>query len=248
MKSLFPLAFAAFFFVGCDNELTFSEKNYHKEVKTTSCTDDCPKVNVSIPVAENVPIVADSINQKVFSTMKEILTVGENQYPAKDYQALLDDFMKSYTEIQMESGNERLGWQGEIKGRVLYESDKALNIELKHYTYTGGAHGYTGRRSLIFDRETGHFIPEKDLIKSESEFKALAERKFRSAYKIPQGSPINSTGLMFENEVFQLPQTYFLTPQGLLLYYNVYEIASYVDGPKELLIPYAEADAFLTVK
>ena len=53
---------------------------------------------------------------------------------------------------------------------------------------------------------------------------------------------------MFEDDVFQLPQTYFFTDKGLLLYYNVYEIASYADGPKELLIPYTEAVPYLTAK
>ncbi|WP_326935009.1 RsiV family protein [Flavobacterium sp. PL11] len=59
---------------------------------------------------------------------------------------------------------------------------------------------------------------------------------------------MNSGGLMFENERFQLPQNIFFTDTGLLLYYNIYEIASYADGATEMLFPYTEVNEFLNLK
>ncbi|MEC5164554.1 hypothetical protein RCH18_000270 [Flavobacterium sp. PL11] len=53
---------------------------------------------------------------------------------------------------------------------------------------------------------------------------------------------------MFENERFQLPQNIFFTDTGLLLYYNIYEIASYADGATEMLFPYTEVNEFLNLK
>ena len=58
-------------------------------------------------------------------------------------------------------------------------------------------------------------------------------------------SAINANGFMFENDKFQLPQTYFYTPNGFLLFYNVYEIASYAQGNFEVLIPYDEIKPYL---
>ena len=77
---------------------------------------------------------------------------------------------------------------------------------------------------------------------------AFAEKKFRAKYKIPAKKSINATGLMFEDEKFDLPQNIFYTDKGLLLYYNSYEAASYADGPKELLLPYVEVEEFLRLK
>ena len=74
---------------------------------------------------------------------------------------------------------------------------------------------------------------------------AFAEKKFRAKYKIPANKSINATGLMFENEKFNLPENIFYTDDGLLLYYNSYEAASYADGPKELLLPYKEVNDYL---
>jgi hypothetical protein len=114
--------------------------------------------------------------------------------------------------------------------------------------FTGGAHGYEGNRSLIFNAKSGRSLTYDQIFKDKKAFTAFAEKKFREKYKIPAGKSINITGLMFENDKFILPQNIFYTDNGMLLLYNAYEVASFADGTKELLIPYSEADAFLKVK
>ena len=247
MKRFLIFAALATLVLSCSNELTFEDKSFHKQTKMP-CRENCPHINVKIPFAKNVPIVADSINNKIFSVMKEIIYVGEKPYASTDYDGLLSAFIQSYEDMQKKFPGDTFGWEGEVDGRVVYESENILNIALKHYTFTGGAHGYSGQHSLVFDPKTGKSISNNNLFKDMGAFQAFAEKKFRERYKIPAGAPINSTGLMFEDEVFQLPQTYFFTNNGFLLYYNVYEVASYADGPKELLLSYKEIEPYLAVK
>jgi hypothetical protein len=231
----------------CSNELVFEEESFQKKT-TMPCKENCPSISVKIPVANAVPVVADSINKKVFSVMKEIIYFGEKPYTATDYNGLLASFIDSYDKLQKEFPNDKFGWEADIEGNVKYQSDTVLNIEIKHYTYTGGAHGYQGLRSLLFDPNTGKSISNDELFNDKTAFKAFAEKKFRAKYKIPANKSINATGLMFEKEKFQLPQNIFYTDKGLLLYYNSYEAASYADGPKELLLPYTEVNDYLAVK
>ena len=231
----------------CSNELVFEEESFQKKT-TMPCKENCPSISVKIPVANAVPVVADSINKKVFSVMKEIIYFGEKPYTATDYNGLLASFIDSYDKLQKEFPNDKFGWEADIEGKVKYQSDAVLNIEIKHYTYTGGAHGYQGLRSLLFDPNTGKSISNEELFNDKETFKAFAEKKFRAKYKIPANKSINATGLMFEKEKFQLPQNIFYTDKGLLLYYNSYEAASYADGPKELLLPYTEVNDYLAVK
>ena len=231
----------------CSNELVFEEESFQKKT-TMPCKENCPSISVKIPVANAVPVVADSINKKVFSVMKEIIYFGEKPYTATDYNGLLASFIDSYEKLQKEFPNDKFGWEADIEGNVKYQSDAVLNIEIKHYTYTGGAHGYQGLRSLLFDPNTGETISNEELFHNKLDFKAFAEKKFRAKYKIPANKSINATGLMFEKEKFQLPQNIFYTDKGLLLYYNSYEAASYADGPKELLLPYTEVNDYLAVK
>ncbi len=247
MKHFLTIAIALLFLTSCKNELTFEDQSFHKE-NTKNCTKDCPHAEIKIPVAKNVPIVADSINNKVFNTLKEIIYVGEKPYTSKDYDGLLDSFMKSYDEMKKADPRDEFGWEATVDGKIVYHNENIIDIELKHYTFTGGAHGYSGKRSLIFDAETGKSISEDKLFINSNVFRVFAEKKFREAYKIPASAPINSTGLMFEDGLFHLPQTFFYTDKGFVLYYNVYEIASYADGAKELVIPFSEMEPYLAVK
>lgn len=231
----------------CENELAFENKTFEKKT-VLPCEENCPHISVKIPIAKNVSIVADSINKKVFSVLKEIIYFGEKPYTSSDYNGLLTSFIGSYEKLQKEFPKDTFGWEAEIEGNLKYMSDSILNIEIKHYSYTGGAHGYEGLRSLIFNPDTGKIIPNDKLFKNTTEFMVLAEKKFRNKHKIPENTSINSTGFMFEDDKFHLPQNIFYTDKGLLFYYNSYEVASYADGPKEVLLSYKEIGNYLVFK
>lgn len=247
MKQHIFLVFLFLIFIGCNKELSFKNETFKKK-SALPCKTDCPQITIDIPVAKNIPVVADSINKKILSVLKEIVYFGEKPSEAKDYNSLAASFITSYEEMHKKFPGETFGWEAKIKGNVEYQSDQILNIKLDHYTFTGGAHGYQGFRSLLFNPKTGRIIFNDQLFKNEKEFKAFAEKEFRNKYKIPVKANINVTGLMFEKDTFQLPQNIFYTDEGLLLYYNSYEAASYADGPKELLFPYEKINKYLKFK
>ncbi|TDW46003.1 uncharacterized protein DUF3298 [Flavobacterium sp. 270] len=247
MKQYPFLVFLFLIFTSCDKGLSFENKTFEKK-SAIPCNIDCPIITIDIPIAKNEKIVADSINKKIFLVVKEIVYFGEDSLKTNDYKSLAASFIASYEEMHSKFPDETFGWEGKIKGNVEYESDQILNIKIDHYTFTGGAHGYQGFRSLLFNPKTGKTVFNDQLFKNEKEFKAFAEKEFRAKYKIPAKSNINATGLMFENDKFQLPQNIFFTEEGLLLYYNSYEAASYADGPKELLFPYEKISKYLVLK
>lgn len=218
--------------------------------KTTSvdCNDNCPSIQLEIPIAKNSNTTSDSINKTVFTTVKSIVDFGDKPNTSTNYEELTTSFIQAYEKLKKDFPNDHFGWEAKIEGEVKYSSEAILNIEISHYTFTGGAHGYAGLRSLIFDPKTGKQIANKDLFKNWNIFKVLAEAKFRSKFKIPKDKPINSTGFLFENDVFQVAQNLFFTDEGILLHYNPYEIAAYVEGAKELLLTYEEINDFLKLK
>ena len=231
-------------FTSCKKELSFENETF-EEKSTIPCKNECPEITIEVPVAKNIKVISDSINKKVFSVIKEIVFFGEDSTKVNDYKSLSKSFIVSYDEMHEKFPNDTFGWEAKIIGNVEFQSEQILNLKLDHYTFTGGAHGYQGYRSLLFNPKTGKAVFNNQLFKNEKDFKAFAEKTFRAKYKIPENANINATGLMFENDKFQLPQNIFYTSQGLLLYYNSYEAASYADGPKELLFPYSEVNKYL---
>ena len=248
MKKILYLFALTVILASCnDKELEFTTQTFTEQT-TLPCSDNCPNVEVKIPIAKKGTVSADSINKRVFAVVKGILYFGEKPYKGTDYKTLLYSFIGSYEDMKKEFPKDTFGWDAKVEGSIDYQTENVLNYRIDHYSYTGGAHGYQGIRSLIFNPETGKILHNEDLFKDVNAFTQFAEKKFRTAYKIPENTGINSTGLMFENEKFALPFTILFNEKGLLLYYNSYEASSYADGPKELQLTYAELEPYLKVK
>ncbi len=263
MKYYASLLLALFLLTGCKKDkeetieiyetekptaLSFENKEYSKK---TTLPGKEPRTYVSISVPEAVggsPAASDSINNKIFRTVRSIVYFGEKPTDAKSYEELMTSFIGEYEELAKKFPADAMSWEAKIKATVDYRTDSIIVIKLNNYMFTGGAHGYAGDRSLLFNAKTGRSLEYKDIFKDEQSFTVFAEKKFRAKFKIPEGKSINATGLMFENDKFAMPQNIFFKENGILLYYNAYEIAAYAEQQKELLIPYSEADAFLKMK
>lgn len=228
--------------------LAFENKVYEQKSSLLCKNNLCTYVNISVPEASGMGQVSDSINNKIFHVTRDIVYFGEKPTNGKSYKEIMASFIGSYDEITKEDPGEAIPWEAKIKATVDYQSDNIINVKLNNFMFTGGAHGYEGNRSLIFDAKTGKSLSYDQVFKDKKAFTALAEKKFREKFKIPAGKSINTKDVLFENDKFILPQNIFFKENGLLLYYNPYEIGSFADGSKELLIPYAEADAYLRVK
>ncbi len=230
--------------ISCQKKLTFEEQQFSKKA-VLSCKENCTEVSINIPIAINKTVAADSINKRLFKAVEAVISFEKNPIQSVNYDDLTASFVNAYTELKTKFPDEIVGWEGDVKAKVIFQSDKLLNIEINFYTFTGGAHGYQGLVSLLFDAKTGKKMTNNDFFKNEKEFLVFAENKFRAKFKIPAKVNINATGFMFENEVFRLPENIFFTKTGMLLYYNQYEAASYSDGSKDLIFTFDEVKPFL---
>jgi len=73
----------------------------------------------------------------------------------------------------------------------------------------------------------------------------LVELKFRKHFEIPTGASINSTGFLFDNDIFKLPSNVGFSKYGVVFHYNQYEAASYTNGPLEFTMSYQKLKAYL---
>lgn len=244
-----PLIFLSFglFFSSCANELYFENIKLNKK-STLLCKVNCPEIKLNIPLAKTNSATADSINKRVFAVVRDLVKLDETPITKEDYSTLMESFIASYEEAKNEFPESTFGWEAAIAGEIKYESEALINIEIEHYTFTGGAHGYSGLQSLLIDPKTGNVIPNESLFNNMNSFKKMVEEKFRIKYKIPLEGSINQTGYFFPNNEFELPKNIFYTRDGLLLHYNQYEIAAYAEGPKNLFLPFTILKEYLVIK
>lgn len=207
----------------------------------------CPKITINVPHILDKEKVASTINNSIKEEVIYLLSFSD-EVEATSIEEAIKSFAGGFEELKRMYPEETTGWEAQIEAKVSYENKEVVTVDMDSYIFTGGAHGYSAKTFLNFDRQKGTEIENWQLLKDTLEFKKYAEEKFRAKEQIPPGESINSTGLMFENDSFHLPQNIGLTEKGLQLVYNQYEIASYADGPIELVLPYSEIVKYMTIK
>jgi len=249
MKQIIYLLLAIAITVSCNSKkekepgISFSTSEYKEDVNIADSKG--VSVKAEIPIAEGDSIIVKSINDRVFATVQSLISQEDDN--SKSYTELFKSFTNSYTTFAKDYPDVPGKWEAIVKGTVEHNSSKIINIKLDSYTITGGAHGMSYNISLLFSPKTGKELFITDIISDTTALRQIAEPKFRTKYNIPPSANINSTGFMFENDTFVLPQNFFITKEGLLLLYNRYEIAAYVQGMKEILIPYNEINKYLLI-
>lgn len=227
--------------IGCGQKETLTMEPL--EVNSERCAD-CPEVSISLPLVTNSGKVARVVNTALREEVIALLSFDDS-VAISNLEEAVTSFHKGYRHIRNLYPDEMPGWKAEISAEVSYEDKNWLSIRLNAYTYTGGAHGYGSVRYLNFDKSRGIELETWELFRDQGEFQRFAEGKFRLQEQIPADKPINSTGFMFEDGRFYLPENIGLTAEGVQLHYNQYEVASYADGPIELTLPFGEVKKFL---
>ncbi len=224
-------------FLSCQREekLTFEIQEIH---------DENPDIDLRLHRAMGKGRLPGLVNRGVDEELISLLNYDEAG-DIENLEGALKSFRLAYAEVNEAFPDTSGPWEAEIEVYPVFEDDMRLCLEIKAYTYTGGAHGYGQTRFLHFDKEKLREVDRDLLLQNPTEFMLFAEKLFRKQQGIPLEQPINSTGLMFENDNFYLPENIGFTEDGLVLLYNPYEIASYAEGKVELLIPYKDANPYL---
>jgi len=235
--------------VGCkkeEQELEFEVLSI-EQVSEENCIpeeENCTFISIQIPWALDSETRSKKINRKIEEYIVQLIDYQEeNNFD--NLEDLSKKFIDDYEASAKEFPEYDIPWEASIEGRISHRSPDLISIEFDLALFTGGAHGYTSVSYLNFNSKTGGQLCTKDIF--EDEFKSYAEKLFRQKNDIPEGQPINSTGLFFENDSFQLPQNIGFSKNKIILRYNAYEVASYAEGGIQLEIPIKDVEEFIKI-
>ncbi len=235
--------------VGCkndDEELIF-EDFFIEEVSQKDCDpeeENCAFISINTPLALNEGEHSAKINRKIEEHIRELVDYQEMK-KFRSLEALAQRFIDDYEASAEEFPEYNIPWEASVDGKIIYRDPELISMEFRTGIFTGGAHGYTSVTYLNLNPETGETYSTNELF--EADFKDYAEDLFRIKNEIPLDAPINSTGMFFENDEFELPQNIGFRKNKLILRYNPYEVASYAEGGLQLEIPLEDAGKFLKI-
>lgn len=201
------------------------------------------QITATYSKAEGNSELSNTINTNVETIIIETLSTPENK---RELKTLLQDFNTEYLEFKKNFSEESEPvWELDIESELTYQSEEVITIAISTYEFKGGAHGNDQIKFLNLDAKTGNVLDLNDIIEDKAKFKTLAKSHFKKTFEL-EGATVNMEDFFF-GEPFQLPENIGYSDEGLVLLYNVYEVASYDQGYIEFVIPFDELDSILKI-
>ena len=261
IKYILPLLLFSFFtlFISCSEEgksslsenLTYEMVKYHEvsagcdSIKNENCAEikiEFPKV--TFPVNK---VVEEKINKSITKLFSQDI-FGSTE--TSNFEVLMNGFIQDYESFKEEFPDVSQSWIVERTGEVKLNKANIFSIDYTEYAFTGGAHPNTFVSFKNFNLTNGEEITLDELftLEKQQELTTIAEKEFRKLKQMGPYDDLGSAGFWFENDKFSLNDNFLITENGLVFYYNNYEITAYAFGPTELEIPYAKIKMLIDEK
>lgn len=125
-------------------------------------------------------------------------------------------------------------------------SDDLLSLYYDQYIYTGGAHGNTVRYSNIWDLTQCSILRLQDFFPGSANFSEDITNAVTEAVNRQMALPKDEQSCLYFNDYQQRiagkfnKNNSYLVPEGVVVYYQQYDIAPYYCGILQFLIPYTD--------
>jgi hypothetical protein len=179
-------------------------------------------------------------NSRVASVTSTMDSVYVHSLGALSEQVAYSAFDKIYREFKIDFPDAPGCWEIVQKGDTIMTTPKIVAYELDLYTFTGGAHPNSNKQYTLFDRQTGVVVPFHSFVKDSVMLLRKTEEAFRKLESLQPIDDLEEKGYFLNNNQFFRADNCTFTREGVQVYYNPYEIAPYVRGPIEFIIPYQE--------
>jgi len=206
---------------------------------------DCATVAFHYPLlVEGPDDVKTSVNAFVLG---EILRPATGEGPVLSPESLARDFLEGYGTFKDDSPSSAQIWTLDRKVEVVAAPEGIVSLRATSHMYSGGAHGLSTTTLASFDAKNGQRLGVPDLLVYgfREDLTAIAEQAFRAARDIATDADLAEAGFRFEGESFYLSENVAVTKDGLLFYFNPYEIAAHALGPTEFSLTREEIAALV---
>lgn len=150
---------------------------------------------------------------------------------------------QSYQELK-EMQNPAIPYEAYCDYKITFLSDCFVSLYYDYYLFTGGAHGTTLRLSDTWNLETGAKAGLESFFPDNPNYREDILTSISTYIKEQQENPDSTENTdYFENasdSVFTEfnENSFYLTPEGIVIYFQQYDIAPYSSGIMQFLIPF----------
>lgn len=205
--------------------------------------DPAPCIRVAIDPVPTLPeglspelkaLITTDVRGVLFAPLEADEAQQDDDVLMKELKARYEEFAYGgFSDVPIE-------WELTRTATVLYQNPDVISIDIHNEGYVGGAHGFADRTLFTYDVKRGKRLAIADLVDPNSEgiFHRVVEAQFRRAREVPANESLSQAGyFVTPGEPILVPENFAITPGGLVLQYNPYEIAPWSYGPTEIVVP-----------
>ena len=215
------------------------------EKKSNCNAEPCTTVAITYPRFESFPNFNKIVEDQIVKVLSEDFIMEADG--SESIEELENLFIKSYEEFVASFPESQTPWDLSINVTTSYSTAEFVSLEMSTSSYTGGAHPNSTITYINLKKGDKKPVDFKDIIINQKQITQIAETEFREYYEISEGNAFSDYGFTFENDEFSLPEAIGFSNNGMILYYNSYEIAPYANGPTDLTIPFSKLEGLLKI-
>jgi len=254
MKNLCLLFFIALGLSSCQwgvpnkvKEKSFDTLHYAYKVIKARAADcgakadsACAVVKINYPVFDSAKALNDTIARKL------TVMFAMDGKADSSLELMTKNFLKSYDDFKKTDPRSSMFFTLDDSVKVIHQDSSLTTLEVRGYSYTGGAHGGTFVTFINWDTKAGKNLKLDDVLVSgyHDKLNAIAERIFRKDEKLSDTASLKDN-YFFKDDKFALNENFSVTPLGIKFLYNQYEIKPYAAGITELFIPYTQIKSLI---
>lgn len=204
-----------------------SQDMYYKNHKILSYTIKYPQF-----FSDRYDLLTDKLN--LFYRTKALLYEKNNV--RKLYQMSMADY-----EYSVKNNFPIHQYEAYIDYFITYNQNCAISLYFDQYEYTGGAHGNTLRYSDTWNLPTSKRVELKSLFGNKKDYKEYIIQNILKQIE----NEMNSGNKTYFDNYAELVRdnfkdnNFYLTKEGVVIYFQQYEIAPYSSGIPTFVIPYS---------
>lgn len=155
----------------------------------------------------------------------------QNNFRTQLYQMAVEQYLND-----IENGFPIRAFEALQTFTATYNKACIVSLYLDNYQFTGGAHGLTIRTSQTWNFKSGKMVKLKELYRCANDYRSYIKRNIIAQIR-------ENPDIYFDNYEELVEQTFkvnsfYCTPQGIVTYFQQYDIAPYSSGIREFLLPY----------
>jgi hypothetical protein len=189
-------------------------------------------------VGARTPAALDSLQAAVH--VLALAPAGGGTRTAKSVASLLDGFIAQWN-AHRKASRRRVYWRLDRRIEEAGDTFGVVSLASTEFTYAGGAHPLTTVRFRNVGADDGRTIGFADLFRADARdsLSAAVEPVFRAARSLPPDTSLKAAGFWFADDRFHVNDNLALTADGVRWHFDPYEIAPYVWGPSDFVVPFA---------